>query len=566
MSELGLLGRMRMQQVRNLLGRRGFLNALKRHSRLKVAVVTLFALAFWLGMLFAFLDGFRFIDTLPEFKPIILNLLFALFFAALTLMLTFSNGVVSYSSLFRSDETEFLFSSPLQPQNIFVYKLGEGLVFSSWAFLFLGLPLIVAYGHNGAVPWYFYPWSLGFFAVFIFIPAGLGSATALIIGTYFSHRPRRVILGLAIIAALIAGVWVVKSSSAFYLGNRAYATYMRDVLGRFSWSENPLLPSHWMAQGMLSVGNRQIKDAGFYSLLILSNSLFILAIAYWMSARVYLRGYQGFRGTSRRRRIKPLSLLDDVTLILLFWLPERIRVLVLKDMKTFRRDATQWSQALIFFGLIGVYVMNLRVLRYDVARIGFKNMVAFLNLTATSLTLATFTSRFIFPLLSLEGRRFWVLGLAPVRRTDLLLGKFAFSFIGCFVISGVLMLSSDLMLSIPNQVTILHLFGVLAISAGLSGLAVGLGAVHANLREDNPARIVSGFGGTLNLVLSMMFVAAVVTALAIPCHFYLVEGAISHSTFTLWIAGTLVFTGAAGALCCVVPLVMGKRALDRMET
>jgi len=234
-------------------------------------------------------------------------------------------------------------------------------------------------------------------------------------------------------------------------------------------------------------------------------------------------------------------------------------------MKTFRRDATQWSQALIFFGLIAVYVMNLRVLKYDVARIGFKNMVAFLNLTATSLTLATFTSRFVFPLISLEGRRFWVLGLAPVRRSDLLMGKFAFSFTGCFVISAVLMLSSDLMLNIPYVVTVLHLFAVLFISAGLSGLAVGLGAVHVNLREDNPARIVSGFGGTLNLVISMVFVATVVTALAAPCQFYIVQHIISSRTFALWVAGSLIFTSVAGTLCCVVPLVMGKRALDRME-
>ena len=34
----------------------------------------------------------------------------------------------------------------------------------------------------------------------------------------------------------------------------------------------------------------------------------------------------------------------------------------------------------------------------------------------TALILSTFTSRFIFPLLSLEGRNFWVLGLFPLRR------------------------------------------------------------------------------------------------------------------------------------------------------
>ena len=31
----------------------------------------------------------------------------------------------------------------------------------------------------------------------------------------------------------------------------------------------------------------------------------------------------------------------------------------------------------------------------------------------------------------------------------------------------------------------------------LNALAVGLGAVYPNFREDNPSKIVSGFGGTL---------------------------------------------------------------------
>ena len=570
MSEIGLLTGMRVKQVRNFLGRKGFFSELRRHSRLKVAVITLFAIFFWLGMFLMFRNGFNFIgNTLAEVKPMVLGILFALFFAALTLMLAFSNGVVSYSSLFRSSETEFLFGSPLKPESIYMYKLIEGLVFSSWALLFLALPLIVAYGLYGSltpVPWHFYPAALAFFAVFVLIPAGLGSAMALLIGTYFSHRPKRLVVGILVILGLIGLVWLVKSYPAFLLAGKGYQAYMRDVLGRFSWTENPLLPSYWISNGMLSAGRGEVKDALFYFLLILSNSLFVLAVGYHLAARIYLKGYQSFRGTVRRRRIAPHGWADRVIRALLFWLPGHLQALVLKDIKSFRRDATQWSQALIFFGLIAVYVMNLRLLKYDVQRIGFKNMVAFLNLTATSLTLATFTSRFIFPLLSLEGKRFWVLGLAPIRRSDLLMGKFAFSFCGCFVISSVLMLTSDLMLNIPQVVTFLHLFAVLVISAGLSGLAVGLGAVHADLREDNPARIVSGFGGTLNLVLSMLFVGVVVTALAVPCHYYLVRGLMSREAFRLWISASLILVGALGTACCAVPLILGRRALDRMET
>jgi ABC-2 type transport system permease protein len=566
MAELRLLTRIRWSQVRNHLGGRGVLGVIRRHSLLKIAVIALSGLAFWWGLFFLFLDGFKFLGTMADFKPVVLELLFALFFAALTLMLTFSNGIISFSSLFRSSETDFLFASPLSPQSIYLYKLIEDLVFSSWALFFLGLPLLFAYGRDGAAPWYFYPWSLAFLGAFVWIPAGIGSAAALIIGTYFSRKPKRVAAGLAALVALGFLVWAIRSYPAFQLGGRAYAAWMRDVLGRFSWTQNPLLPSQWIAGGMLKAGRGELKDALFYFLLIVSNSLLVLTACYWLAARIYLSGYRNFQSASRRRKLNPSSTLDRVTLALLFWLPPRIRAMVLKDIKTFRRDAVQWSQALIFFGLIGVYVMNLRVLNYHVQRIGFKNMVAFLNLTATSLTLATFTSRFVFPLLSLEGRRFWVLGLAPIRRNDLLMSKFTFAFGGCFLVSAVLMVSSDLMLRVPKLITVLHLFAVLVISAGVSGLSVGLGAIHANLREDNPARIVSGFGGTLNLVLSMLFVGTVVALLAIPCHLYLVRGVLTEGPFRLWLTLSVAVAAALGGICCWVPLVLGKRALERMET
>ena len=93
-----------------------------------------------------------------------------------------------------------------------------------------------------------------------------------------------------------------------------------------------------------------------------------------------------------------------------FFLPNPIRLLILKDLRTFRRDPAQWSQFLIFFGLLAFYFVNIRRLSYDVQKPYWRNLISFLNLSVTALILSTFTSRFIFPLLSLEGRNFWVLG------------------------------------------------------------------------------------------------------------------------------------------------------------
>ena len=119
----------------------------------------------------------------------------------------------------------------------------------------------------------------------------------------------------------------------------------------------------------------------------------------------------------------------------------------------------------------------------------------------------------IFPLLSLEGRNFWVLGLLPLGREQILWGKFAFSVGISLGATEVLVFLSDLMLGMSPVMIALHVAMVLVLCLGLSGISVGLEARLPNLRESDPSKIAVGFGGTLNLLVSLVFIFAVVTAL-----------------------------------------------------
>ena len=78
----------------------------------------------------------------------------------------------------------------------------------------------------------------------------------------------------------------------------------------------------------------------------------------------------------------------------------------------------------------------------------YSAMIGFLNLAVVGLILSTFTTRFIFPMISLEGRRLWILGLLPIRRDSILWSKFLFAAVGSLVPCTTLVLLSDLMLQI----------------------------------------------------------------------------------------------------------------------
>jgi len=265
-----------------------------------------------------------------------------------------------------------------------------------------------------------------------------------------------------------------------------------------------------------------------------------------------------------------------LVLTLMTPLPLPMRLLTLKDLRIFRRDPVQWSQFLIFFGLLLLYFVNIRRFSYDVVYIGWVNMVSFLNLAVVGLLMSTFTTRFIYPMLSLEGRRFWILGLMPISRDTILWSKFFFAVGGATLPCCGLVLLSDIMLRVAPMVLVSHQLTCVILCVGLAGIAVGLGARLPNLREQSPSRIAAGFGGTLNLVVSALYIVAVVLLTAMPMHFYLATHGnramevlcrkIPLDTWLLWwlSAGTLASVGL-GVVATAVPLAIGIRAFRKLE-
>jgi ABC-2 type transport system permease protein len=185
-------------------------------------------------------------------------------------------------------------------------------------------------------------------------------------------------------------------------------------------------------------------------------------------------------------------------------------------------------------------------------------------------------------MISLEGRRFWVLSTMPLERRTILWAKFLFAAFGSVVPCSLLIFMSDLMLRITARaplVAAIHQLTCVVLCLGLSAMAVGMGARLPNLREPSPSKIAAGFGGTLNLILNMVYIIAVVLVTAIPCYFWM-EGAPPH-----WASGSgyggigqllrlgtpasvawsVAITIVLGLVGTIVPLWVGMRAFERLE-
>jgi ABC-2 type transport system permease protein len=285
---------------------------------------------------------------------------------------------------------------------------------------------------------------------------------------------------------------------------------------------------------------------------------------------VYRASYnRSATGGSLRRRYGG-GWLDQVLDRLLGWLAPQTRLLIVKDLRTFRRDPAQWAQILIFVGLAGLYFIYVgRFYQQDASRTAAQtSVVSLMNLSATAFLLCAYTGRFIYPLISLEGRKFWILGLLPLKRERLLVGKFAYSAILCLLVGESVVVFSDLMLGMAWLTVGLHALAVAVLALGLSGLSVGLGGALPNFKESNPSKLAVGFGGTLNLVAGLLFLLLIIVLMAVPWHLHLgfkrprvtPDGGVSG-----WIMAGVAGGVILGAATVVGPLVMGIRALRRME-
>jgi len=95
--------------------------------------------------------------------------------------------------------------------------------------------------------------------------------------------------------------------------------------------------------------------------------------------------------------------------------------------------------------------------------------------------------------------------------------KAKFWLTGCasLVVTLGLISLSCYMLKLPFIRTIYFGMAVSVMTFSLTGLAVGLGVLYPNFKEENPSKIVSGFGGTFCLVLSFLYILGSVILLAI---------------------------------------------------
>lgn len=546
--------------------------ALRQESKLKVALVTASTLFLWSGGLWLSLAAFGWLQRLGtgffasgeiHLGSLIAARLLSSFALVLFVLLLLSNVLVHFASFYRSREVYPLVLSPIGWRALFLARFGESWILSSWATAFLGSPFLVAYGWTSHAPPAFYVAVALVALPFTLLPAALGAAVTIVGVRLLTLLGRKG--GFVVLGGFILAVWALLRARLAPLlpdsgGNLETLVQAMGQTGQ-AW-----LPSQWAVDVVVESAAGSLAASLRAFALLTAVALVALVAAMELARWHFYAGWSMLAGAPGRSKGSAKGGILGQLERLLAPLPEPYRSMSAKDLRLFWRDSAQWSQFLIFFGVMAVYAANMHRTSPAYDPQFWRSLLTLLNGIVCMLVLATLTTRFVFPLISLEGRRAWILGLAPISYRQILRQKFWLGVVTTSVFSLGLTVLSSIRLELGARSVLVSLFTICVANFALSGLAVGLGALFPNFDEENPSRIVSGMGGTLNFILSLAFVVLAGALQAIILQWSYVESRLSWQVSESWV----VFIGLGaiallGAVACWLPLKLGRENLERFE-
>jgi len=557
-------------QAKSRMGRHA-LAAIREESWLKISVVGSAAILLWVGAFAAFARAFWWLqergfsgqpaEEALSLAHVLMARMLSVFALALFIMLIFSNVLIAFSTMYKAREVHYLLNSPIGLRTFFLARFVECVSFSSWASAYLGSPLLLAYGVMTGAHWGYYIAAIVFYVPFVAIPAGIGAIGTFILARIFPRLPRVALVVLALLTIGALFIYLQRMLSAERLSQDALGA----VLQATAQTQSPLLPSSWASQGVLAAAEADYATTAFLWALLLSNALLIIWLAAEAAHWLFLPGFSAIIGGDHNRA-RPLNRGALGHFVRLFrFLPNPLRALVAKDVRLFWRDPVQWSQFAIFFGIMTVYAASLSKNNFALEGGAYRTWILSLVTGAGALVTAMLTTRFVYPLISLEGFRFWILGLAPITRAQLIRQKFWLSVSMTSPFTIGLTVISCWRLEVDAVHFGVSLYTIVLANIALPGLAVGLGSLYPNFEEDNPARIVSGMGGTLNLLLSVAYVALAAGSQMVFLHLHTMQPNMGSGRFAIALLSVLGFNTALSALAAMLPLRLGLKNLMATE-
>jgi len=541
-------------------------------SLARAAILGFVGIIFWallFGVMYRMVSYFQRTEGIGD---VLATKLLGLILLAFLSILLLSNIITALSSFFLARDLELLSASPVASARVYGARLIETMVNSSWMMVLVLIPVLMSFGVAYGGGWRYVGVAALTLLAYLVLPAVVGAALTLVLVNVFPARRARDLLALLALFGAAGLILLFRLLRPEQLAGPEGFLDLVDFVASLQTPQSVWLPSEWAAQAMLAPLGVGVRVGGpdYFPLLLLgSTAAAFLVLGAWLHERLYGDGFSKAQegallreGASRRPPFLERALAR---------VPVTARSVVAKDIRTFFRDTTQWSQLILLVVLVVVYVYNIKVLPlFSGEEVGFflVNVVAFLNLGLAGFVLAAIAARFIFPAVSLEGRTLWLLRSSPLDLRALLWSKFWVGVAPLLILAVALTVGTNIILRVSTFMMVLSLVTIVLVTFAVAALALGFGALFPKFDTDNAAEISTGFGGLLFMMSAVAYLAIVISLEAWPVYAILQA---RQQEVELTVGHWLGFSGGLGLAVLVslgailLPLAAARRRIAALD-
>ncbi|MBF0199952.1 MAG: hypothetical protein HQK66_01310 [Desulfamplus sp.] len=534
----------------------------KQKGSMKLVMLSSLGILFWAGSFYISIRVLKYFSNIEDLGNILAWKLLSMVIITIFSLLIFSSILNSLSKLYLARDLKLVHSMPVDSYKIFFARWLETTFDSSWMVILYTLPIFVAYGWIHASGIFFYPVMIMALIFLAFAASALGAPVvmaAVVLVPASRIRTIFIFLGLALFIMIYIALRVLRpermvdpevfSATLFYIKS-------------ISTPSSPFLPSTWCYDAMMAALKGSAWSSCFHLVLAMSFTVFMGFVILFVAEKIYFEGVSRAQ-TSAARLFTERRLEFPV----LRKLSGPLRALVNKEIKSFFRDQTQWSQLFLIAALIAIYLYNFKVLPLEsspIRTIYLQNILSFLNMGLAFFVLTAITGRFAFPAVSMEGEAIWLIRSAPISLGNYLWIKYTIYLVPLFIMTLILMVSTNLLLHAAPFMMVLSCINTLLVVPGVLSLGIGFGAAFPDFKSENPSQTITGYGGILFMISSAAFIGIVIVLQAWPVYRILYSQFKSRPFTSMDMAWTTISFGLSFLICLaavLAPMRYGEKKL-----
>ena len=340
--------------------------------------------AFWtfiFSVVFRLLTYFR---GVPEIGQLLAGKLLGVMLLSFFGILLLSNVITALSSFFLAKDLDLLVSGPVDWLSLYAAKLVETIIASSWMVALMAVPMFAAFGVAYDGGWAFAPFAFAVMIPFFVIPAVTGGAFTLLLVNVFPARRTKDIFSVIAVVSAAGIVLLFRLVRPEKLAHPEGFRSLVDFVSVLRTPTSPVLPSEWVQKSMMGLLTSRADWLAVYMLWTTAAACVVMGAVLHRS--FYLTGFS--RAQESAQRWSRDGRLSGLTMRALRPFGILRRELLMKELRLFFRDSTQWSQLILLAVLVVAYVLNVKFLPLsgEGITVFLRNVVPFLNL-ATALYL-----------------------------------------------------------------------------------------------------------------------------------------------------------------------------------